>query len=252
MKPAFSSRSTGIAPKIREAGSLLLADCAQSAGKYAASRRRFHRAVGAQARRPARGRRAAGQGPRHAGAASAGRRRAIAAGRRMRRARWPSPRRLRPGPMTWSGWRASRAKLDEGVKAAGGVVIGEDSPRLADDRRGCPAGRVERSAAGPVRPCRHRGFRRKRLLVGQDEGERACSRRWASRPTIAGGFLRVSFGPHDERGRGRRLPRRMAADRRARQRGGMIYLDYQATTPVAPEVAAAMRPWIEEKFANPH
>jgi cysteine desulfurase len=34
--------------------------------------------------------------------------------------------------------------------------------------------------------------------------------------------------------------------------GGMIYLDYQATTPVAPEVAAAMRPWIEEKFANPH
>ena len=32
----------------------------------------------------------------------------------------------------------------------------------------------------------------------------------------------------------------------------MIYLDYQATTPVAPEAATAMRPWIEEKFANPH
>ena len=32
----------------------------------------------------------------------------------------------------------------------------------------------------------------------------------------------------------------------------MIYLDYQSTTPVAPEVAAAMRPWIEERFANPH
>ena len=32
----------------------------------------------------------------------------------------------------------------------------------------------------------------------------------------------------------------------------MIYLDYQATTPVAPEVAAAMRPWIEDQFANPH
>jgi cysteine desulfurase len=32
----------------------------------------------------------------------------------------------------------------------------------------------------------------------------------------------------------------------------MIYLDYQATTPVAPEAAAAMRPWMEEKFANPH
>src|SRR3954464_11118734 len=34
--------------------------------------------------------------------------------------------------------------------------------------------------------------------------------------------------------------------------GGMIYLDYQATTPLAPEVARAMQPWIEEKFANPH
>ena len=32
----------------------------------------------------------------------------------------------------------------------------------------------------------------------------------------------------------------------------MIYLDYQATTPVAPEVAKAMAPWIEDKFANPH
>lgn len=32
----------------------------------------------------------------------------------------------------------------------------------------------------------------------------------------------------------------------------MIYLDYQATTPVAPEVAEAMRPWAETWFANPH
>jgi cysteine desulfurase len=32
----------------------------------------------------------------------------------------------------------------------------------------------------------------------------------------------------------------------------MIYLDYQATTPLAPEVAKAMQPWIEEKYANPH
>jgi len=32
----------------------------------------------------------------------------------------------------------------------------------------------------------------------------------------------------------------------------VIYLDYQATTPVAPEVAEAMQPWIADKFANPH
>ncbi len=31
-----------------------------------------------------------------------------------------------------------------------------------------------------------------------------------------------------------------------------IYLDYQATTPVAPEVRGAMMPWTAEKFANPH
>jgi len=32
----------------------------------------------------------------------------------------------------------------------------------------------------------------------------------------------------------------------------MIYLDYQATTPLAPEVAVAMRPWIDTHFGNPH
>lgn len=32
----------------------------------------------------------------------------------------------------------------------------------------------------------------------------------------------------------------------------MIYLDYQATTPIAPEVEKAMAPWVAERFANPH
>lgn len=32
----------------------------------------------------------------------------------------------------------------------------------------------------------------------------------------------------------------------------MTYLDYQATTPPAPEVLAAMQPWNGEHFANPH
>jgi cysteine desulfurase len=31
-----------------------------------------------------------------------------------------------------------------------------------------------------------------------------------------------------------------------------LYFDYQATTPLAPEVFAAMRPWLEEKYGNPH
>ncbi len=32
----------------------------------------------------------------------------------------------------------------------------------------------------------------------------------------------------------------------------MIYLDYQATTPLAPEVFGAMTPWLRDHFANPH
>src|SRR3546814_6643828 len=34
--------------------------------------------------------------------------------------------------------------------------------------------------------------------------------------------------------------------------GSTIYLDYQATTPLAPEVFAAMTPWLRDQFANPH
>jgi len=45
----------------------------------------------------------------------------------------------------------------------------------------------------------------------------------------------------------------MAADRGAGEgTGGMIYLDYQATTPLAPEAREAMLPYIDEKFGNPH
>lgn len=32
----------------------------------------------------------------------------------------------------------------------------------------------------------------------------------------------------------------------------MIYLDYQATTPIAPEALDAMLPWLHDHFANPH
>jgi cysteine desulfurase len=35
-------------------------------------------------------------------------------------------------------------------------------------------------------------------------------------------------------------------------KSGMIYLDYQATTPLAPEAFAAMEPWLTTHFANPH
>ena len=31
----------------------------------------------------------------------------------------------------------------------------------------------------------------------------------------------------------------------------LVYMDAKATTPLLPEVLAAMRPWFEEKFGNP-
>ena len=70
---------------------------------------------------------------------------------------------------------------------------------------------------------------------------------------VAGGVVRVSFG----RTRARRtstasLPSGGESRSAQQVRGGMIYLDYQATTPLAPEVAEAMLPWLAEKFANPH
>ena len=46
----------------------------------------------------------------------------------------------------------------------------------------------------------------------------------------------------------------MGPYRRAAQGGvsAPIYLDYQATTPLAPEARAAMLPWLDAGFGNPH
>ena len=143
-RPGSSSRSIGSPPKIRAAGSLLLADCAQSASKLPLPDADFIAICGAQARRAARDRRAAGQGP---GDARAVRRRAGAglsprhAGRARRGV--ASPRRCRRGPMTWRGWRRCARGSRTGVEARG----------RPDHRRG-GAARRRRSARSrcPARP----------------------------------------------------------------------------------------------------
>ena len=189
-----------IARAIREAGSLLLADCAQSAGKLPLPDADFIAACGAQARRPAGHRRAAGPGPGHA---RAGRRAGEGLSPRhagCAAARWLSPRRWPPRPydMRAAGGAAAAARARRSRPLAAW-----SSPKTARaSRRSAPyahARRVERLAARPVRPRRDRGLGRKRLLVGQHEGERACSRRWASRRKSPAASSGSASGPRRAR-----------------------------------------------------
>ena len=183
-----------IAPKIREAGSLLLADCAQSASKYPLPDADFialsaHKLggppgigallvkdlgtlepVGGQEKGYRRGTQDAPSALAFAGALAA-------------------------RPYDMERLSALRARLDEGVNATGGVVIGEESPRLPT------IGAVSLPGASSAA-----------LLVQFDlagiavSAGSACSSgkmkesavlaAMGIAPEIAGGFLRISFGPH--------------------------------------------------------
>ena len=183
-----------ITPKIREAGSLLLADCAQSAGKYPLPDADFialsaHKlggppGIGALlvkdlgSLEPVGGQE---KGNRR-GTQDAPSARAFAAA-------------LAARPYDMDRLAALRARLDEGVKASGGVVIGDDSPRLPT------IGAISLPGASSAS-----------LLVQFDlagiavSAGSACSSGKMKEsavlaamgvdPKVAGGFLRISFGPH--------------------------------------------------------
>ncbi|MCL6740259.1 aminotransferase class V-fold PLP-dependent enzyme [Sphingomonas sp. RB56-2] len=182
-----------LAPMIREAGSLLLADCAQSASKYPLPDADFialsaHKLgatpgfgallvrdlgtlepVGGQEKGYRRGTQDAPSALAFAAALSA-------------------------KPYDMERLAALRSRLDEGVRAAGGVVIGEDSPRLPT------IGAISLPGASSAA-----------LLVQFDlagiavSAGSACSSgkmkesavlsAMGVAPEIAGGFLRISFGP---------------------------------------------------------
>jgi cysteine desulfurase len=183
-----------LAPKIREAGSLLLADCAQSAGKYPLPDADF---VALSAHKLG--------GPPGVGALLVkdlgtlepvgGQEKGYRRGTQDAPGALAFAAALAARPYDMDRLAALRARLDEGVKAAGGTVIGEQSPRLPT------IGSVSLPGASSAS-----------LLVQFDlagiavSAGSACSSgkmkessvlaAMGVAPDVAGGFLRISFGPH--------------------------------------------------------
>ena len=182
-----------LAPRIREAGSLLLADCAQSASKYPLPDADF---IALSAHKLG--------GPPGVGALlvkDLGTLKPVGGQEKgYRRGTQDAPgalafaAALAANPYDMGRLAALRTRLDEGVKAAGGVVIGEASPRLPT------IGAISLPAASSAA-----------LLVQFDlagiavSAGSACSSgkmkesavlaAMAVAPEIAAGFLRISFGP---------------------------------------------------------
>ena len=180
--------------KIREAGSLLLADCAQSASKTPLPDADFialsaHKLggppgigallvkdlgtlepVGGQEKGYRRGTQDAPSAMAFAAAVSA-------------------------RPYDMEQLAALRERLDEGVKASGGIVIGETSPRLPTIGAMALSGSSNASllvqfdlagiAVSAGSACSSGKMKESAVLAAMGVA-----------PEIAGGFLRVSFGPH--------------------------------------------------------
>jgi cysteine desulfurase len=183
-----------LAPKIREAGSLLLADCAQGAGKLALPDADFIAAcahklggppgigvllvkdlatlepVGGQEKGYRRGTQDAPNALAFAAALAA-------------------------KPYDMDRLSALRNRLDEGVKAVGGVVIGEDSPRLPTIGAVALPGASSASllvqfdlagiAVSAGSACSSGKMKESSVLAAMGVA-----------PAVAGGFLRISFGPN--------------------------------------------------------
>ena len=112
-----------------------------------------------------------------------------------------------------------RRRLDEGVMAAGGVVIAEDCAPHRQYRRGRAARRRRNRAcwSSSTSPA-SRSARAAPARSGKMQDRALCSQRWAWRRTIASRLPPHQLRAGDARGRYRRFPRRMAPDRRSGQR----------------------------------
>ena len=182
-----------LAPKIRDAGSLLLADCAQSASKYPLPEADF---IALSAHKLG--------GPPGVGALLVkdlgtlepvgGQEKGYRRGTQDAPSALAFAAALAARPYEMERLAALRARLDDGVKAAGGVVIGEESPRLPTiGAVALPSGS---SAALLVQ------FDLAGIAVSSGSAcssgkmkESAVLAAMGVAPELAGGFLRISFGP---------------------------------------------------------
>ena len=182
-----------LAPKIREAGSLLLADCAQSASKYPLPDADF---IALSAHKLG--------GPPGIGALLV---KDLAAlepvggqEKGYRRGTQDAPSALAfaaavaAKPYDMGRLATLRARLEEGIKASGGVVIGEGSPRLPTIGAVALPGASSSSllvrfdlagiAVSAGSACSSGKMKDSAVLAAMGVA-----------PEIAGGFLRLSFGP---------------------------------------------------------
>jgi cysteine desulfurase len=182
-----------IAPKIREAGSLLLADCAQSAGKYPLPDADF---IALSAHKLG--------GPPGIGALLVkdlgtlepvgGQEKGYRRGTQDAPSASAFAAALAARPYDMDRIANLRAKLDDGVKAAGGVVIGDGSPRLPTIGAVSLPGSSSASllvqfdlagiAVSSGSACSSGKMKESAVLAAMGVD-----------PEIAGGFLRISFGP---------------------------------------------------------
>ena len=182
-----------IYPRISDAGSLLLADCAQSAGKMPLPDADF---IALSAHKLG--------GPPGVGALLVkdlgtlepvgGQERGYRRGTQDAPSALAFAAALAAKPYNMDRLSSLRALLDEGVKQAGGVVIGEESPRIPTIGAVAMPGASNASllvqfdlagiAVSAGSACSSGKMKESAVLAAMGVG-----------PEIAGGFLRISFGP---------------------------------------------------------
>jgi len=182
-----------LAPKVREAGSLLLADCAQSAGKVLLPDADF---IALSAHKLG--------GPPGVGALLVkdlgmiepvgGQEKGYRRGTQDAPSALAFAAALAAKPYDMERLAALRTRLDEGVKQAGGAVIGEDSPRIPTIGSVAMPGASSASllvqfdlagiAVSAGSACSSGKMKESAVLAAMGVA-----------PEIAAGFLRISFGP---------------------------------------------------------